>query len=212
MRRLTLLFILIAAASSGYAQVSAGGGAIVVPPIVVPPISINFDSTNSVIDQSGNVLVFDSVLTGLCCSSTSSTHVAVVSSDGKTVNGFSYSGSFQILGVAHNAVYAIVSSVTSGTVSPVVVSRKLVALRVVAGTLPATLPSIDIPVNMDVKLSAGTGAGDADTIALISGGSLAILVPAATGSAGTPHTVLLYTCDGTTFTSNPNNPITTNSQ
>lgn len=212
MRRWSALLVVFSMAGAAYAQGTAGGGAIALPPISVPPVSINFDSTNSVIDQSGNVLIFDSVLSGLCCSPALSTaaptRVTVISSDGKTVNGYSYPGSFQILGVGHNAVYAIVGSVTSGTALPVVVSRTLVALRVVAGTLPATLPSIAVPMNQDVKLSAGTGAGDSDTIAVISGGSL-IALPGTTGTASIPHTVLLYTCDGATFTPNPNNPITT---
>ena len=210
MRRLTLLFIVISTAVAGYGQ---GVGGIVLPPIAVPPVSVNFDNTNSVIDQNGNTLIFDSVFTGILPVSSASstpvpTHVTVISSDGKTVNGYSYPGSFQIVGVGHNAVYAIVGSV-SATASQFVVRRTLVALRVVAGTLPGTLPSIVVPMNDDVKLSAGTGAGDSDTIALISGASLVFLPsPVTTGPANNPHTVLLYTCDGATFTPNLNNPIT----
>ena len=214
MRRLAFLFFVISTAGAAYAQVTTGaGGIIVVPPIAVPPVPVSFDRSNSIIDQNGNVLIFDSVFSGIFAgapvpSTPAPKNVTVITADGKTVNGYSYPGSFQILGVGHNAVYALVGSV-SVTASQPVVSRKLMALRVVAGTLPATLPWIDVPMNQDVKLSAGTGAGESDTIALISGVSFVLELPGGTASASNPHTVSLYTCDGATFTPNPNNPITT---
>ncbi|HEY2384909.1 MAG TPA: hypothetical protein VGK48_27355 [Terriglobia bacterium] len=216
MRRLGLLFVMILTAGAGFAQVSAGGGGtVVLPPIAVSPISVSLGNTNSVIDQSGNVLLFDSVLTGFSPASAlatpTPTHVSVISSDGRTVNGYSYSGSFQILGVGHNAVYALVGSVSGGNGSPFIITRTLVALRVVAGTLPATLPSITVPLNQDVKLSAGTGSGESDRIALISGVSAVVLTPATAAGVNNPHMILLYACDGATFTPNPNNPIMTNS-
>src|SRR5271169_3862358 len=101
MRRLVLFFVVFSIASAAFAQVS-GGSTVVVPPIAVaPPIPlppISFGFSNSVVDQSGNVLISDESFYGVLAGGISSsvvapqTHVAVVSSDGKTVSGYSYSG------------------------------------------------------------------------------------------------------------------------
>lgn len=217
MKRFGLLFVLFSITSAAFAQVSTG------TVTALPPIAFGF--SNSVVDQSGNVLIFDESFVGPMgattpTSLTSQTHVIVVSSDGKTISGNNYGGSFQILGVGQNAVYALVNTFTWGTgtgtgttVMPVF-SRQVVALHVVAGALPATLPSIDVTSTQEVRLGLALGANMPDTIALVSGNRF-ILPPilAAGGTpspvAGTPHTVWLYTCDGLTFTPNANNPIST---
>lgn len=217
MRRLMLFFIVLFMASSVYAQSTAPttAGIVVSSPIALPPVPVTYVSTNSIVDAGGNVLIFDNVLSGIFGATAASlstalpTRVNVISSDGRTANAFSFSGSFQILGVGHDAVYAIVDSLTAGTNVSLVISRKLVALSVVAGTLPATLPSITLTSNQDVKLSAGAGPGNTDVIAVISG--TAFLTPSSLLASGnpSPHVISLYTSDGTTFTANPNNPIST---
>ena len=117
----------------------------------------------------------------------------------------------QILGVGDNAVYAFVNGFVPSMTAPIgsTITRRLVALRVVAGTLPATLPSIELSGNEDVKLSAGSGAFGTDTIATIQ----SIFPPIAVGTLSpiskTSHTVRLFTCNGTSFVTNPTNPIST---
>jgi hypothetical protein len=166
-----------------------------------------------VVDSNANLLIFDnsfSTPTGVITPAVSSkTHVTVVTSDGKTVSGYDYSGAFLIVGVGHNAVYALVNAlIPGGPMQLPTVSRQLVALRVVAGTLPTTLPEIDAPGNYDVKLSPGTGAGGSDTISLVS--TLAVpFMASAIPVAGYSHQVLLFTSDGTKFFPNANNPIAT---
>jgi|SRR5579883_1638867 len=206
MRRLALFLIVFSLASAAHGQV-ASTGTIAVPvpqPIPLPPIFAGF--SNSVLDQSGNVLIFDSSFSLL-----TKTHVTVISSDGLSENSYDYDGSFQIIGTGRNAAYAVVSTFsTSSSTMPqrVSVSRHLVALRVVAGTLPSTLPSVDVPTTDDVKLSAGSSDNVLDTIAMVSM-SVTVVPLMASPVAGHPHQVLLFTSDGLKFFPNSNNPITT---
>jgi hypothetical protein len=208
MKRFGLFVLLFSMANAAFGQVGTGGVAIAQP----------FGFSNSVVDQSGNVLIFDEAFPGLTLGTTQ-THLLVVSADGKTVTGNSYPGTFQILGVGQNGVYALVNSFTfattsGGTTATPVFARQLVVLHVVAGTLPATLPSITVGSNQEAKLSLAVGASLPDTIALVSGNTF-ILPPILLGGgttspvASTPHMVWLYTRDGLKFTPNANNSIST---
>ena len=199
MRSLALFFVVFSFAGALFGQVA----------VPLPPVFSGLSS--SVVDSNGNLLIFDNsfaVPLGVMATTFSSkTHVTVVGPDGKTTNGTDYSGAFQILGVGRDAVYALVSTFGTVTMSPIpAFSRQVVALHVVAGTLPASLPSIDVPMNDDVKLSPGTAAGGADMIALVSN---ALPTLTATPVAGFSHQVLLFTCDCTKFFPNSNNPIMT---
>src|SRR5579884_1922696 len=100
MRHVALVSIVFALASTAFGQV-AGVGTVVVPvpqPFPLPPVFAGF--SNTVMDQSGNVLIFDSgyslppgVMVG---GFSTKTHVTVVSSDGLTKNSYDFDGSFQI--------------------------------------------------------------------------------------------------------------------
>src|SRR5262249_16315594 len=107
-------------------------------------------------------------------------------------------------------VYAFLTAFVPSTTSPVTstITRRLVALHVIAGTLPATLPSIDLVGNEDVKLSAGSGAAGSDALATIQ----SVFPPVA--GVGSPistglHSVRLFTWEGTSFVPNLKNPIST---
>jgi hypothetical protein len=214
MHRLALFFLVFWIASAAFGQVPTSGGMIVPLPLPPVPLPIFSGFSSSVVDSSGNVLIFDNsfaVPTGVMTPTFSSkTHITVISSDGKTVNGYDYSGAFQIVGVGHNAVYALVNTFGTATTSQIpTINRQLFALRVVAGTLPASLPSLDAPMNEDVKLSPGTGIDGTDTIAFVS--HVLPLMMNASPIATSVHQVLLFTCDGAKFFPNPNNPILTHS-
>lgn len=157
------------------------------------------------------------------------THVTVISADGKNKTGFDYDGSFQVIGVGRRAVYAVISdyaaivrnsptpgvtvaSAAGGTVAvasavAVSVRRWLVALNVLAGTLPS-LPSIDPLGGAEVKISAAGDDGAPDTIVVIE--SLVVrILPAATAPApaSVAHSVRLFTFNGATFAKINDNPI-----
>jgi hypothetical protein len=215
MKYAALFLTVLLMTTAAYAQVSVGGGIITLPtpgqgtgPLSLPVL---FPFSNSVIDHDGNVLIIETqlygIFTGMLAPSpqSSKTHIAVVSSDGKTKNGYDYDGYFQVVGVGLNAVYAIETSIPATSTASV---RRVVALRVVAGTLPTTLPSV--PASGDVKLSPGTGSGDPDRLALIDSVFLPVLSAGGTGGTSPisfTHKVNLYTSDGASFTANPNNPI-----
>ena len=81
MKRFGLFVLLFSITSVGFAQVRSGGA-----------FAQSFGFSNSVVDQNGNVLIFDEAFSGftgiLAAAPTSlsaQTHVIVVSADGKTV-------------------------------------------------------------------------------------------------------------------------------
>jgi hypothetical protein len=208
MCRLALFSTLFCLASAAFGQVTTPGGTTV--PLPLPPVPIFSGYSSSVVDSTGNVLIFDNsfaVPTGVMATFSAKTHVTVISSDGKTVNGYDYGGTFQIVGVGHNAVYALTNAFVTATTSQIpTINRQLVALRVVAGTLPTTLPNVDAPMNYDVQLSLGIGIGATDTIAFV---SHVLPLMNATPVATSAHQVLLFIFDGAKFFPNPNNPILT---
>jgi hypothetical protein len=216
MRSFVLLFIVFSVTIAAYAQVTITPLPVPPLPIPLPPVFSGYSS--SVVDHIGNVLIFDNsyplLLSGVggapVTPSPTKTHVTVISSDGQTQNRYDYDGSMQILGVGDKAVYAFVNTFVPTMASPIgrTISRRLVALHVVAGTLPATLPSIDLSGNEDVKLSAGSAIDGTDTIATIQS-LFPPFVAGPTAPANTIHTVRLFTCDGTSFAPNLKNPIST---
>jgi hypothetical protein len=212
MKRLGMFSVLFFIASAAFAQVTRTSA----------PVSFGF--SNSVVDLNGNVLIFDESFSGLGTATptslTEQTHVIVVSSDGKNVNGYNYNGSFAVLGVGQNAVYALVTTFTlasttsAGTTTTTpVYTRQLVALHVQGGALtPSTnLPLINVASNQDVRLSLAVGVGQPDTIALISGNSVILppILGIASPVAGTPHMVSLYTYNGGTAFTLTAGPIST---
>jgi hypothetical protein len=219
MRSLVLLLIVVSVTSAAFAQVTTTPITPTPMPQPLPPIFTGY--TSSVMDHSGNVLIFDNsypiLLSGVGGAATTlptvKTHVTVISPDGTMKNRFDYDGSMQVLGVGNNAVYAFVNSFVPATVSPIggTFTRRLVALHVDGATLPATLPSISLSGNEDVKISVGAAVGAPDVIATVQ--SLFPPFALVTGPVSvTMHKVQLFTCDGRSFVPNPNNPISTTLQ
>jgi hypothetical protein len=237
MRRLVLIVVLFSMTSVAYGQRS---GQLAFPSIVP------FGASNSIIDQNGNLIIFDVSYTYPPTANQSSpvrfppiakTHVTVIAitaTGTPTITpktSFDYDGALQVVGVGRRAVYAIVST-TTATVTPLAapgqvptsivsggaagagaitvpivpvpftVNRRLVALNTVAGSLPASLPSIDTLGGADVKISTDADTGTLDTIALIdSPFSPPILAPVMTGASTSTssHSVRLFTFNGAMF-------------
>ena len=150
------------------------------------------------------------------------THVTVIAPTAvNPKTSFDYAGALQIVGVGGQAVYAIDSSYIStlppiaapggtGGVSagggttivptPIVSfipgNFRLVALNVVAGSLLATLPSVNVLVGADVKISAGAGTAP-DTVAVINLGCSPATANAPT--TGASHSVQFFTFDDVTL-------------
>jgi hypothetical protein len=237
MRRLALVCTFLFVTTICHAQVIALPPSVATPIPLTPPVYSTY--SNAVFDQKGNLLVFESSYTytqviGLV--PTIKTHVTVITGDGKTKKGFDFDGSFQILGVGRQAVYAIENSyapiamtlpvpptITGGGTGVVVatanagavanlipvrfsVKRRLVALNVVAGTLPATLPGVDLlGYGGDVKISAAGNDGAPDNLAIIDAPvPVPLAPPTGSGTTTAPRSlsrsVTLYTFDGSTFT------------
>ncbi len=204
MRSFWQIFLLIlGAAGALYAQVP-------VPGTVMPvPLPQPYGYSNTVIDRDGNLLVFD-VITSyspapLTPPSTvplagSSTAVAVVrtvppgvlsmktritvgSGDGtRTFTRTSeFDGSFQVVGAGAHAVYAIVTSYVQAATS-VTATNRLVALTVIAGVLPSTLPSVDVPLRADVKLSPANDIRLQDVLSIVDAPIPMILMPVTPGA------------------------------
>jgi hypothetical protein len=161
---------------------------------------------------------------------TMKTHVTVIGSGGESKKGFDFDGSFQVVGAGRRAVYAIVNTYSLGapiplplpmppstiassgtgtsvavavvTPLPISVTRQLVALNVIAGTLPSSLPSITPLPAAEVKVAAGANETDPDRVALIESPFFPVpLAPTATTvSTSVSHTVRLFTFDGGSFT------------
>src|SRR4051812_23283583 len=113
MRCAGLVLAMILLTGVAYGQIGIGG--VIIPtqsiPANLPPLVF---PSNSVMDHDGNLLIFETSVGSTILATLQGsvkTHIAVVSSDGKTKNGYDYNGSFQVVGVGQNAVYAIVTSI-----------------------------------------------------------------------------------------------------
>jgi hypothetical protein len=221
-RRLGLVFVLLSMTSAAFGQF----GQFSIPSV--------FSTSNSIIDQNGNLIVLDvsysyPPVTGSSLTArfptVAKTHVSVitVTTSGANKTSFDYAGALQILGVGRHGVYAVVSTYTPSTtplptpagngsagtsggpiaLPPIVpvlftMNRKLVVMNAVAGTLPASLPSIDLLSGDEVKISAAGDSGPLDTIALIDSPLWPPILASATTSSSS-HSVRLFTFDGGSF-------------
>ncbi len=203
-------------------------------PLTPPGIATTFAPTftNSVIDHNGNVMIFDPSQfyapspdqPRVMAFPSPKTHLTVITADGQSKKAFDYDGSLQVIGVGRRAVYAVlatysvsvspapnpagsptggVATATAGAIA-VSVTRKLVALNVVAGTLPSTLPSLSSIGGADVKVSPVGDDGAPDSIALID--SVSSIGPVVSSIFSPAHAVRLFTFDGAKF-SDPKDPI-----
>src|SRR5215467_6073685 len=168
MRTLALLLIVCWTAVATGAQVIAP----------LPPVF--YGSRNSVIDHNGRLVVFDGSYlypplpavnaAPVVFPPMFTTHITVIESDASSKRDQQYGGTFQVVGAGRYAVYATVITyplVTASSQSPVTATRQLVAI----GPSFPTLPSIDVPVQADVKVSAvgddGVLNSAFDTIAVV---------------------------------------------
>jgi len=194
--------------------VAVAAGAQVVP---VAPVFYGF--RNSVIDHNGRVVVFDvsylypPVLAvdaiPVRFPPTLTTRVTVIeSSAAARKQDAQYEGTFQVVGVGRYAVYAIITNYPISTLLPQAapsITRQLVAI----GPSFPTLPSVDIPLQSDVKVSPVGDDGVLDTIAFVDN-TITPLLGVATGSVEplppTPvqrRTVQMYQSDGKSFNALP---------
>lgn len=171
----------------------------------VPPVaSIPYGFSNSVIDHNGRLIIFDTTYTypplPMPAGSMSplpfrfppsvKTRVTIVGNDPAPKRDSDVDGFFQVIGVGRYAVYAIVSNYAfagvATTQSPIATSltRRLVAL----GPLFPTVPSMDLSLQTDVKVSLVGDDSALDSVALID------------TAAPNTHTVQLFQSDGKAFT------------
>jgi hypothetical protein len=205
------------------------GGPIAVPasPQIVP-VS-NYSYSSSVFDHDGNLIVMDVIYSSspltppgqpviLRFPGTTKTRVTVVTNAGTRLTSREYDGSLQVLAVGRNGVYGVLTSfaplttTTTGETSVTVIrgfmtTRKLVSLKIGAGGLPASLPTIDVPQNADVKISAAEVAGGLDLIAFVDASISRVLIPFGPTVSVEPRTVRLHKSDGNSFIAVTANPI-----
>jgi hypothetical protein len=185
----------------------------------IAPISYGFSSSS--IDHNGRVLIFEGTYLyppmppvqplAVRFPPKVTTQVSVIESDASSKADSQYDGIFQVVGVGRYAVYAIVTDYSIGVTTPqgsTSVTRRLVAL----GPLFPALPSVDVPLQADVKVSAVGDDGAPDTIAFI-GNVPTPVIATATGTMGPlpsiptqPRIVQMLRSDGKSFTPLP--PIT----
>jgi hypothetical protein len=188
------------------------------------PVPVSYGFSNSVIDHNGRVLILNAtysyppVLDGQALAvrfpPIVTTHVTVIASDANSKQDSQYQGTFQVVGVGRYAVYAIVTSYpTTSTASqaPASMTRQLVAL----GPSFPTLPSIDIALGDDVKVSAVGDGSAPDTIAIVAKAVAPLAssplpsnpIPRIVGPLPSiptqPRTLQMYLSDGNSFKALP---------
>ena len=177
MRWFPAVFVLFIAVGTAAAQAIdpsdgiAGGIPVPIPPIAPIPSAIS----NSIIDHNGRLFIFDVSYENAILlpapgvyrfSPTVKTRVTIIENDASKRSEAQYNGAFQFVGVGRYAVYAIVTDYTFSAASaqtPIAISRRLVAL----GSSFPILPSLDVPLQADVKVSAVGDDGAPDTIAFV---------------------------------------------
>jgi len=174
--------------------------------------------SNSVIDHNGRLLIFDAsyfyppTLTTEAIPvrfpPTVRTRVTVIENDASNKRDAQYDGTFQVIGVGRYAVYAIITNYAVAATpvqAPTSMTRQLVAL----GLSFPTLPSVDVPLQTDAKVSAVGDDGELDTITFVDN----VVRPLADVSTGTvlpvppiptePRTVQMFRSDGKSFKALP---------
>jgi len=173
---------------------------------VPPAAQIPYGFSNSVLDHSGRLIIFDTSymypplpvgsMQPVRFPRTMKTRVTIVGNDPSPKRDVEIDGSFQVIGVGRYAVYAIVSNyaaIAMATQAPIAPSftRRLVAL----GPLFPAVPSMDLSLQTDVKVSLTGDDGALDSVALID------------TAAPNTHTVQLFQSDGKAFTRLTTTPV-----
>ena len=220
MRLFAILFVILFAAITSAAQIASF-------PAQVASFPVAYGFSNSVIGHDGALWIFDATYqypppTLMPAQAIPvrfppivTTHITMVDSKGNKLDAPPHSGTFYVAGVGRYAVYAIITDYvvnTMGTQTPVTYTRTLVAL---GPAFPATLPSIPVPMQADVKVSAVGDDGAPDEIVFIDREITPLMLGPVTQAATsvTPtaqRTVQMIQSDGKSFTSLP--PITVSPQ
>lgn len=227
MQRAILVILIVFTATAAHAQIVGG-----LPPRRLPTIAPVpfFWPSMSVIDSSGNLLIFDvnykypvplpGQPTILSRIPAAKTRLTVVRNNGQKDAPKEFDGAMQIVGAGFYSVYVVTSSysaITSGgTAIGFTTKRQLVAINVESSTQPAP---IDVPPRADVRLAAATDAQHLDTLSFVDPPSNPLIltptVPPGSMGPGTAPTVApialrfarLITCDGKSFNATDPVPI-----
>ncbi|MBI4474106.1 MAG: hypothetical protein HY646_15660 [Acidobacteria bacterium] len=238
MRRVVLFFAVLGVASAAHAQPAGParpGGSVVTMPAM--PVVYPAGYSTSAFDRQGNLLVMDVMYSYSTPQPapgavvirpvvpTMKTRVTVVTNVGNKLPSREYDGSFQVIGVGRNAVYAIVNAyaltpVTTvtrtdgGTTATIAAAtRRLVSLKFGGAGAPASLPSLDVPLRAEVKVSAADESNGLDTIALVDAAPAPRILLPADMPVPMPvvqpaaRTVTLYKSDGNSFMPVTPNPV-----
>ena len=221
MRSFYAFLLVFLAASTAAAQADDPAPVVNVIPGRMPIIAPRpYGFTNSVIDHNGRLWIIDSIYefppplaTGIRPAPSRTTSVTVIENDGVTKRTAQFNGTFQVLGVGRYAVYALSTDypifTTLAPAQPSMLpSRSLLAL----GPAFPTLPSVAVPLQAEVKVSAVGDDGAPDTIAFVDvTPSPIVLGPgSATPTAAMPtrlRTVQMFQSDGKSFSRLTPSPI-----
>src|SRR5437773_6443293 len=215
MRSFYAFFVLFVAANTAAAQADDPAPVVEVIRGLMPTIApIPYGFSNSVIDHNGRLWIVDvtyewAPLPNGFRSLTRTTRVTVIESDATTKRTAQFSGAFQIVGIGRQAVYAIVTDYARFPFAPspqpvipaMVTGRWLVPL----GPSFPNFPSLEIPSQAEVKVSAVGDDGAPDTIAFVDiPSSPRILEPTGvvipTAIPTRLRTVQMFQSDGKSFT------------
>ncbi|PYS26069.1 MAG: hypothetical protein DMG11_21240 [Acidobacteria bacterium] len=192
MKSIVVLLVILSAVAVGWAQVgslggiSRGPGASIGIPVIQP-----FGLSTSILDSAANLFIFDvsysysrdpvittepqSLLPRITV--TAKTHVTVITNTGTPLKPVDFDGNLQVLGAGRQAVYAFSNMYANGPTF--VATRRLLALSIAGTALISPVPSVDVPINADVKLAAAADSSAADVISVIDAGNPLSLTPTA---------------------------------
>ena len=177
MRFSILLLIVLSAPRAAYAQLSGTLGSYSpATPGQFGIAPVPYGPSTSVIDHNGNVLVFDVQYSyvpppaGAPASRPqlkTTTRLTVITPGGTALPPIQYDGAYQVIGAGWHAVYAITNTYLTGPTVSFAPARTLVAFNVTAGVPLSPLPTLEVPIRADVKLSAARDAGSPDLISFV---------------------------------------------
>ena len=224
MRLFYAFLVLFVAVNTAAAQADDPAPAPVVEAIpgLMPTIApIQYGFSNSVIDHNGRLWIVDityefppPLATGVRPAPARTTRVTVIESDGSTKRTAQFNGVFQVAGVGRYAVYALITDYPTFTTLAQPAQPSLMATRSLVALGPAfpTLPSVAVPLQGEVKVSAVGDDGAPDTIAFVDVTPSRIFLDprSATPTVTIPtrlRTVQMFQSDGKTFTPLTPSPI-----
>ncbi len=222
MRSFYAFLVLFVAANTALAQVDDAGPVLEAIPGAIPTIApIPYGFSNSVIDHNGRLWIVDvtyefptPLANGVRPIPTRTTHVTVIESDASTKRTSQFNGTFQVVGVGRYAVYAVITDYPMFTTLAQPAQPSMLPARSLVALGPAfpTLPSVAVPLQAEVKVSAVGDDGAPDTIAFVDMTPSPILLDptSVTPTATIPtrlRTVEIFQSDGKSFTRRTPSPI-----